>query len=243
MAICAICKAEVPAGVKFCTSCGAPMGTEKEAQSASAAPSDNGKDAVSEVKKLFKKLELADYDSYEERLAIRKNFLIPNSKEAILEFVVSAAGKGRDWKEKLEEAYSRAEIVGADDETFLKKIRTIKAAEDKKEAGEKVQAEKESKKINKILLVGLVGSLLFSVVFFGGGFLFLTSANKKETQRLETLQTAILEDIRNGNPIEAKLKVADLKWNADSDKASKEIWANRRATFLKEIEALEKRRN
>jgi ABC-type Na+ efflux pump permease subunit len=219
------------------------MGAGENARNVSVDPSGGGDDAVSEVKRLLKKLELVgdSYESYGEYQTLVKNFSIPNSKEEILEFAIAASGRPETvWKGKLEEAYSRAEIVGADDEKFLKQINAIKAGIEEKKAAAKVQAKKREKSLKKKILTGVTIFVVFCVVMYGGIFLSLGIAEKKEIQRLEALQTEILEDLRNDNLLEAKLKVAKLKWEHDGDRDTIRTWDEKRTTFLKEIAAREK---
>jgi hypothetical protein len=230
----------VEAGVKFCTYCGAPVGG-----AAPAGTPDGGgdkEDAVSGVKKLFKKLEMADYHETENLVG---NFLLPNDKEALLEFIIAASNQKERpvWEAKLREAFTKAQIIGGDDEKFSRRINTIKARISEKEAAAAAKKEKSRKKLIKGIIIGAAIVVVFYVVLYVGIFTASGAPEKKAIKKNEALQTEILQDIKDGNLTEAKLKAAEII--TDTRNLSGPLaktWNEKRQTLLQEIENAEKKK-
>jgi hypothetical protein len=206
------------------------------------APSGGGgkKDAVSEVKKLFKKLELVNYEETENMVG---NFLLPNDKDALLEFIIAASNQEERsvWEAKVREAFTKAQIIGEDDEKFLRQLDTIKTRISEKEAAEAAKKAKGRKKLMKGIAIGVTIFALVMVFYAILLSALLDAPGKKEIKRLEALQTEILQDIKDGNLTGAKLKAADLR----GDKLRGELrktWDEKRQVFLREIENAEKKK-
>jgi hypothetical protein len=247
MAICANCKTNVPEGVAFCTNCGEPMGGAAPAAgpARAAAPSGGGAgEGISEVKKFFKKLEVADYS---EKDALIKNFVLPNDKEALLQFAIAAASQladsshSRQWNMKLQETFTKAKIIGAGDATLQAQMEAVKAEVAVTEARDKVKSRNETLK-----RLGLkVGGPVFALVVVVIVFLFISGMEKKmdaETARLKAIEFEIQEDIRKGDLTAAREKAVTLNWSysnpADNrDDKEKDAWDKRRDDFINEIDA------
>lgn len=85
----------------------------------------------------------------------------------------------------------------------------------------------------------LVGLILMLVLLIGGG----TSGATKEENRLNSLVTEIMADMKEGNYIEAKMKATQLKWTNSFDSTTKKAeWDEQRETILEQIEKLEQKK-
>jgi hypothetical protein len=262
---CPACGAEVPAMTAVCPSCGHEFSNVR---------------VSSAVNEFFAKLDALDSqmkdtgaagavlgmlgmggNSVEKRkLSLIEGFPVPNTKEDLLEFVITASSRidtrssselginyqsvqnyNKAWKTKLQQAYSKSRIVLGNDPAAMNQIESIVA--------EIQKAEKKSKaKYRAIIILCLTGVLVFFGFF---GWLIYAGSGapgaKKETQRLEALYTEIVTDLNNGDLLNAKLKMANFMWSYDySDldgnektSAHKAIWDPKREALLQEIESLE----
>ncbi|MDR1128621.1 MAG: zinc ribbon domain-containing protein [Treponema sp.] len=252
MAICTSCNKEVEGGVKFCTYCGAPVGGDAPVPAGAPDGGGDKEDAVSGVKKFFKKLELAGKD---DEKALLTNFILPDDGKALLEFVLAASSRIAfdkygdeslnydEWMAKVREASAKAKITAGGDRALLDRINGIVTGIRVNEAAAKLKKKK------KMLMIaaGVVALLVAWCIFEAVTDSISEASNKKkiqaEIQRLEILQTDVLNHIKDGNLVEAKLKAVDLKWSFTwTSKKDVETWDERRQMLLQEIENAERKK-
>jgi hypothetical protein len=225
------------------------MGGDAPVLAGTSGGGDKG-DAVSEVKRFFKKLELA---GQEDEKALLTNFVLPDDNKALLEFVLAASSRITvdndgfkssfydEWMAKVREASAKAEIIGGDEE-LLDKINSVITGIQTKD----VVAKLKKRKKTLMIAAGVVAVLVAWGIFDCASDSLREASYKKriqvETQRLETLQTEILNLIEDGNLIEAKLKAADLKWTSSAGNEEENTWEERRQMITREIENTEKKK-
>ncbi|GHT85406.1 hypothetical protein FACS1894137_09630 [Spirochaetia bacterium] len=195
------------------------------------------------------------------KLELIKNYPIPTSKEDLLEFIILSAShietegpssannmnyfaekkvfeaKNSAWKAKINQAQSKAVIAFAGDSVALNQINTITKQVD---IALKTAFRKGLFKSPIFVMSAvLVGLILMLVLLIGGG----TSGATKEENRLNSLVTEIMADMKEGNYIEAKMKATQLKWTNSFDSTTKKAeWDEQRETILEQIEKLEQKK-
>jgi hypothetical protein len=207
MAFCSSCGTQVADGVKFCTSCGKPVGGEAVTPKPAKEKVGNIKTcpfcgekvesfqtrcshcdhelnnvAVEEnIQALVEQLYDISNDNWRNKESLIANFPIPNSREAIIEFILLASSKYDEengywfwddgpWKIKLQQAYTKAKILFAKDPVSMKTVEMCMsdiAAKDaakpqeKKKGKGSVVVDKCISVLGWILAVGLFVFLLF----------------------------------------------------------------------------------
>ena len=243
MIICNNCKTSVEDGVKFCTSCGMPVGE-------TAAASD-AKGETSEVKKFFKRFEIAKGS---ERPRVISNFIVPDTKEELLEFMIMAStivdysrigtsgetAADKAWLVKIQQAYKKGKTVFMDDANALARITEIhEEVNEAVQRGEERRRHEESakrKKTFKKLAIAAFIILVIIVLYYRN-----YSTAHKEEARLNTVYGEITSYIENGDLAAARLKADALKWEGNTDMlwGLSGKWKGKRDAILKEIEAKE----
>jgi hypothetical protein len=264
---CPACGAEVPAMTAVCLSCGHEFSNVQVTNSVQAffqrldALDSQMKDTGS-AGAVLGMLGLGGSSSVEKRkLGIIEGFPVPNTKEDLLEFVITASSRidtrsslelganfqtvqnhNKAWRAKLQQAYTKAKIVLGNEPAAMNQVESIIAGFQ--------QAEKKAKTKQRAMYIG-IGAFPLVLIGLSLWLVFGTPPGvKKETRRLETLYSGIVTDLNNGDLLNAKLKLADFVWSYDSNgwdsgesaKAQKAIWDPKRELLLKEIEALEKQK-
>lgn len=137
----------------------------------------------------------------------------------------------------------KADIVFANDIKTLEQIHKIITDVIKSEEKEK----RDSRKREMSFWLPLIISMLFII----GGLVWLASIadhqvkpEQRETQRLETLQQAIIQDIENKNYDAAELKISDLQWKYTPyfNKTDVKIWDEKREILQQRIESGRKKK-
>lgn len=151
MAFCTNCGQQINDGAKFCSSCGAAVSNEKihtqrktvfegnihkcpncgevlnsfTSNCPSCGYEIRGASNSAAVQEFA--VKLASAGSRQEKIAIIRNFPIPNTKEDILEFMILASTNIGDnlekdisaaWQSKTEQAYQKAQIIFQDEKEF-----------------------------------------------------------------------------------------------------------------------------
>jgi hypothetical protein len=122
---------------------------------------------ASSVKELAAKLEDMDRrgaDS-EAKENLIKNFPIPNSKEDLLEFFVMAVSQlasegdketSKEWGVKIEQALTKAKLIGGDDKKFMDRVNILNSESD---------AKKKRARRNKIRGFLVTAAIIVAVIF------------------------------------------------------------------------------
>ena len=151
MPFCSNCGQQINDGAKFCPSCGTAVSNEKTNNQRKAVFEGNihkcpncgevlnsftsncpscgheirGASNSAAVQEFA--VKLASAESRQEKIAIIRNFPIPNTKEDILEFMILASTNIGDnlekdisaaWQSKTEQAYQKAQIIFQDEKEF-----------------------------------------------------------------------------------------------------------------------------
>ena len=151
MAFCTNCGQQINDGAKFCASCGVAVSNEKihtqrktvfegnihkcpncgevlnsfTSNCPSCGYEIRGASNSAAVQEFA--VKLASAESRQEKIAIIRNFPIPNTKEDILEFMILASTNIGDnlekdisaaWQSKTEQAYQKAQIIFQDEKEF-----------------------------------------------------------------------------------------------------------------------------
>lgn len=151
MPFCSNCGQQINDGAKFCPSCGTAVSNEKTNNQRKTVFEGNihkcpncgevlnsftsncpscgheirGASNSAAVQEFA--VKLASAESRQEKIAIIRNFLIPNTKEDILEFMILASTNIGDnlekdisaaWQSKTEQAYQKAQIIFQDEKEF-----------------------------------------------------------------------------------------------------------------------------
>ena len=192
------------------------------------------------------------------KISLIRSFVIPNTKEDMLEFLILASSNinlqryndfeaisesekavSDAWQAKFEQAYEKAKLSFGDTPEF-EKIHAIY----KKKTGE----VEKSKKKRVYFWIGFVG---FFIVFIVGGYgiLFGMAGSESreiaaENKRLEAIVQEVYDALKNENFVLARAKAATLVFSGpDNDEAeiAAEKWDTTRNDLYKTIEAAENR--
>lgn len=178
MAFCTNCGHQLAEGAKFCFECGTKVGEEQSSQPAQRKTVYDGEihkcPSCGEVLNSFASncpscgyeirgvsnsaavqefaVKLASAGSRQEKIAIIRNFPIPNTKEDIWEFMILASTNIGDnlendisaaWHSKTEQAYQKAQIIFQDEKEFLRIQNTYS------QVCAKLTAQKKIEKVRK----------------------------------------------------------------------------------------------
>jgi predicted nucleic acid-binding Zn ribbon protein len=241
---CPACGAEVPAMTANCSNCGHEFNDNKVSTA---------------LLSFFEKLE--EIEDLEEKLRYISVFPVPNTKEDILEFAIMASSniqhvnvlttlgvgylrvlsfgiwKGpavsrynKAWRTKIKQIYTKGRIALTGDKSALEQIEAIVA-----------NVEKSEKKSKRNLMISLICIVAFYIILFTvGGRTSPEDEKRWETQRLNRMYTEIVQSIKDGDLVDAKLKTNQLTWERkDPNGEQKKIWDEKRMIILKEIETLQ----
>lgn len=190
------------------------------------------------------------------KISLIRSFVIPNTKEDMLEFLILASSNinlqryndfdaisesekavSDAWQAKFEQAYEKAKLSFGDTPEF-KKIHAIY----EKKTGE----VEKSKKKRVYFWIGFTGSIvLLFVVLFGVLFGMAGSESREieaENERLEAIVQEVYDALENENFVLARAKAATLVFSGpDNDEAeiAAEKWNTTRNDLYKTIEAAE----
>ena len=148
------------------------------------------------------------------------------------------------WKGKLEQINMKADIVFANDHKTLEQIHKIVFDVMETEGKLEQLGKKREAAENRSFTFALLPVILMFLL--GGGTLFWFSKGptkeEKETQRLETLQQAIIQDIENKDYASAEVKLSDLRWTIITFPKSPNAksWDEKRETLQKQLESKKK---
>lgn len=187
------------------------------------------------------------------KISVIRSFVIPNTKEDLLEFLVMASSNinmqryisgsisksesavSDAWEAKFKQAYEKAKFSFGHTMEF-KKIQSLY---------EKISGEiKQSKKKDIFSNIGIVFLSLLSLSLFAGvAFIVVNSNDRKiatENERLEAIVIEVYDALETENYVLAKAKAATLVFsgpdNYDADKAI-EKWDKTRMELLAIIDA------
>lgn len=251
---CPNCGTQLPGLTAVCPQCGYEI---------------TGIGAVGSVREFFKTYQ--NERSAERRLDLVKNYPVPNTKEDIIEFALLAAQQVKSllasvsaitppqrsslkenvskqdffsaWKGKLEQINMKADIVFANDIKTLEQIHKI--------ITDVIKSEEKEKRDSRKREMSVWLPLIIIILFIIGGLVWLASIadhqvkpEQRETQRLETLQQAIIQDIENKNYDAAELKISDLQWKYTPyfNKTDVKIWDEKREILQQRIESGRKKK-
>jgi len=210
------------------------------------------------VKKFGLKKALANQTEVSEtdlrKISLIRSFVIPNTKEDLLEFLVLASSNinlqryndfdsiseseqavSDAWEAKFEQAYEKAKLSFGNTPEF-KKIQAIY----EKKSGE----IKQSKKKRTYYWIGFAALFICIGVFsFGGLFMMGNADDKKieaENARMEAIVEEVYDALEDENYVLARAKAASLTFSGPNtttaDKAS-EKWDKTRTELLAIIDA------
>ena len=188
------------------------------------------------------------------KISLIRSFVIPNTKEDLLEFLVLAASNinmqryndfdsiseseqavSDAWEAKFEQAYEKAKLSFGSTPEF-KKIQAIY---------EKKSGEIQKSKKKRVYFWAGFGAffVIFFVVMFGIIFGSISSENKQiaaENARLEAIVEEVYEALENDNYVLARAKAASLVFsgpdNSEAELAT-EKWDKTRTELLAIIDA------
>lgn len=188
------------------------------------------------------------------KISLIRSFVIPNTKEDLLEFLVLAASNinmqryndfdsiseseqavSDAWEAKFEQAYEKAKLSFGSTPEF-KKIQAIY---------EKKSGEIQKSKKKRVYFWAGLGAffVIFFVVMFGIIFGSISSENKQiaaENARLEAIVEEVYEALENDNYVLARAKAASLVFsgpdNSEAELAT-EKWDKTRTELLAIIDA------
>ena len=163
------------------------------------------------------------------------------------------------WSAKLEEARIRAGLSFSKDDPRAENFKTFieDSAKDvelvyklsAKQKKENVKQKAKQKWNDRIGCMGTVIALTISalfwvaIIYYGCGFNDGV-AFRKETRRLEKLQTEVQYDISAGDYTAAELKLAEFKWTYNADRKEYQThintWAAKRELLQKQLEEAKK---
>lgn len=190
------------------------------------------------------------------KISLIRSFVIPNTKEDMLEFLILASSNinlqryndfdaisesekavSDAWQAKFEQAYEKAKLSFGDTPEF-KKIHAIY----EKKTGE----VEKSKKKRVYFWIGFTGSIvLLFVLLFGVLFGMAGSESREieaENERLEAIVQEVYDALENKNFVLARAKAATLVFSGpDNDEAeiAAEKWNTTRNDLYKTIDAAE----
>lgn len=244
---CSNCGEIVNSFVQSCSSCGWEIrGAKVESVVADFA------------KQLYEIDNVGGRDKNNRKLSLIRNFVIPNSKEDLLEFIVLASANmlqmessakninmqiaiSDAWEAKLEQAYQKAKLTFGDKtEEFLWVDNLYK--QKKKEKSGKLKKKKKEKWFSeyKMTFIGVFSFLGFAMLF---AMIFIGDANlENENTRLEKVVVEIYEDIENEEYDIARAKTATLVCTGSSTAKGtqmREKWDKTRTELMQVIDRAE----
>lgn len=174
-------------------------------------------------------------------------FVIPNTKEDILEFMILASAnivpeyfanpnsnnsKGvlaeqKAWYSKMEQAYNKAKLSFSSDPVFKEVERIF--------IDKKHDIDKEKKKNSRgfiFAILGMVGVMILALGMIGIGRLSHNAKEKKLEQTVQEIQM----DIINGDYDSALIKAQSLHMDDNYSSDSKEHWDEQREQLIELIE-------
>ena len=213
---------------------------------------DQEYNASSGLRKSFKKK--ADE---EKKINIIRNYPVPNTAEAMLEFMVLAtsniditayddnsAGKplADAWLSKIEQIYKKAQLTDGSGET-KQKITDLY-----NECTTKINKEKRTTKRKSIMIpIAIFGGLIALNILLWSVIALIENAEQKrwinsQVTNLNSLSSEIEQDISNQEYIEAAIKLNELKYKSmDDNPTTDEVdliaeWSGIRTGLIRKIE-------
>ncbi len=250
---CPVCGEQLDSFVLKCPACGYEL---RGAKSSSSVREFASKVQEIEFSRPKKKLNISmGISATDEKLvSLIRNFVIPNTKEDLLEFMVLASSNinlkrynlfnkvsesqkmvSDAWEAKFEQAYNKAQLTFEDSVEFSK-INDIYS----KKSNE-INRRKRGKS-NFWLKVIAVPLALF-VAFIVLGISITTVENKKieeENNKLNAIVLEVYEAINQENYVLARAKTATLVF-AEDDWRNEDKWDKTREEMLKVIDEAEKK--
>lgn len=244
-----------------CPSCGHEIRDAKNAYSvrefaAKLEEIERGRDkkGFGLKKMLQNQTEVTDVD--QRKISLIRSYVIPNTKEDLLEFLVLASSNinlhryndfeqtsvsekavSDAWEAKFEQAYEKAKLSFGETEEF-KKIHAIY---------EKKSGEIQKSKKNKVRIwIGIIGGIVALYIVLFGIIFFATSSEdrkiKAENERLELIVEEVYDALEDDNYVLARAKAASLVFsgpdNTEAENAAKK-WDTTRKELLGIIDAAE----
>lgn len=163
------------------------------------------------------------------------------------------------WSAKLEEARIRAGLSFSKDDPRAENFKTLiedlmqdvelvnkLSAKQKKENVKQKAKQKRNARIGNIfsgIAITIPALFWVAIIYYGCGFNDGV-AFRKETRRLEKLQTEVQYDISAGDYTAAELKLAEFKWTYNADRKEYQThintWAAKRELLQKQLEEAKK---
>ncbi len=185
------------------------------------------------------------------KINIIRNFPVPNTAEAMLEFMVLATSNidiaayvsdkkplSDAWLSKIEQIYKKAQLSTGTIET-KQKITDLY-----NDCILKIKKEKRSKKLKPVLIrLGIFGGPLLLLILIGAlmNFTNILIANRQNDQ-LIALSKEIEICISNHEYVDALIKLNDLVYKpqgeepSEKDKELMKEWARKRTSYIRQLE-------
>ncbi len=250
---CPVCGEQLDSFVLKCPACGYEL---RGAKSSSSVREFASKVQEIEFSRPKKKLNISmGISATDEKLvSLIRNFVIPNTKEDLLEFMVLASSNinlkrynlfnkvsesqkmvSDAWEAKFEQAYNKAQLTFEDSVEFSK-INDIYS----KKSNE-INRRKRGK--SSFWLKVIAVPLALFVAFIVLGISITTVENKKieeENNKLNAIVLEVYEAINQENYVLARAKTATLVF-AEDDWRNEDKWDKTREEMLKVIDEAEKK--
>ncbi|MFP5040295.1 hypothetical protein [Parasediminibacterium sp. JCM 36343] len=155
-----------------------------------------------------------------------KNFPIPNTVDDILELLHFMSPKTRisitsdknvaAWRNKFQEILSRAKVVFANDSKMLAELEKYGSIQETSKLDKATLLYISLNSIAKKILLFIVALIVMCIVF-GCLQLFGNSEISKEEKRLNGIEKAVIEDIKEKNLDDATVLLNQLEWSVTDD--------------------------